>query len=113
SSDLFKQSYTGTHSFTVRSYMGIGSAYLKLNEPKKARQYLVSGFQQLKKIHVPISLEYALSETHLGIYMLSQKNYQKAESLFQHAMQTLKTIEGEHSLRQQELQKLLNQTHKK
>lgn len=108
---IFKANYTDDHSFTIRSSMGMGSAYLKLGEPIKAGEYLKTGFQQIKKVHDSSSLEYALSEKLVGIYMLSQKNFDEADALFEHALQTLQAIEGEHSLRQDELKELLSQSH--
>lgn len=110
---VFEEKLSSMHSFTIRTRMGIGSAYLAMGQLSKARQLIDEGFNNIQKIHPPGSLEWALAEIQMGTLLLKEKEYKKAASLLTHSYNSLKNIQVETSLRQQQILALLNKINQK
>jgi serine/threonine-protein kinase len=109
---VFEEKLSPDHSFTVRTRMGMGDAYLALNNVSRAEKLLEDGFKTTQKIHDPNSLERALAESQIAKLWLRQGKFVEADSILNHSYNTLKIIEGKSSLRQEQVTALLNEINK-
>ncbi|MCW9707193.1 serine/threonine-protein kinase [Fodinibius salsisoli] len=100
---VFREKLSDDHSFTARTWLGMGSAHLHLGKPLKADSLMNKGFNIIRRIHKEESLERALADQEMADLKIEQQNYTEAGLLLNHALKALQAIEGKQSLRQQRI----------
>lgn len=109
SNEIFKEQLPEGSSFIARSSMGIGEALLKVenSDIDQAKQYLYSGFERVKELHPPNTVEHALSLMQMGKLFLNTDKTEKAVEFLSDAYRVLSDIEGEDAVRPAAVRKLL------
>ena len=101
SNEIFKEQLPEGSSFIARSSMGIGEALLQ-NEGSdidRAKQYLYSGFERVKELHPPSTVEHALAMVQMGKLYLQTDETEKGVDFLTDAYHVLSIIEGEDGVR--------------
>jgi len=106
---IFAQELSEDHSFTVHSGLGIGRALAQKQLLEEAEPYYVNNFERIKEIHQENSIELAMAQYHVGNFYLKTGKYQLASNLLNSSHNALKLLEGDNSIRQQQVLAALEQ----
>lgn len=107
--EIFYENLSPNHSFTARSQVGLGTAHLALGELDIAKKYFEEGYSRVEEIHSKTSVEHALASIQYALFLLETGEKMKATEMLQKAHKTLETIEGQNSIRQNNVIALLDQ----
>lgn len=107
--EIFYENLSPNHSFTARSLVGLGTAHLALGEMNIAKKYFEDGYTKVKEIHSETTIEHALASIQYALFLSETGEKIKATEMLQKAHETLETIEGQNSIRQNNVMTLLDQ----
>lgn len=107
--DIFLENLSDQHSFTVRSKIAKGEAYLMLNDIEKASSLIEDGFEKAQLIHEQNSLELALANWSYANYLFNTEQIEEANTHALLAITTLQAIEGPGSTRQERILEKLSE----
>lgn len=101
--NIFQENLSENHSFTARSLITIGKAYMMLGDIEIAGEYIEQGFRKVEEIHEENSLELALAQWDYAAYLFETDQTEKANIFAQQSIINLQFIEGPGSIRQAQI----------
>jgi eukaryotic-like serine/threonine-protein kinase len=96
------------HSFSARTRMNIGYAYLISGNRNLAKNYLEDGYEQVAKIHETNTLERAIADHQMGSYHMHRGDYQQAYELIHQSFRAFTSLESSVSARHRQVINDLN-----
>ncbi len=98
---IFEESFTGSHSFSVRTRMNIGYANLMIGNTETAGDYIVPAYESLIEIHNEGSIEHAIGDHHMARYYFETGDIERAHLFFEKALLTFREREQNPTSRHQ------------
>jgi eukaryotic-like serine/threonine-protein kinase len=98
---VFESSFSGSHSFNLRTKMNIGYAFLLGNEPSRAGEFMPESYDQLVHVHRTGSVERAIADHQMALYKYYIGEKEESLALFEKALNMFRQLERSPTSRQQ------------